>query len=150
MSIIKKGSLSVVSGKRFALLAPVKESYLNHAAHVICPDYKKVSFGTDKDRELLNIRKLYLTQKSIGIDTYVYLYANGMIKYKGKLIDEFLFFEEKKKHPHPCGAWNVEFKSYYTVTEIEGCGTPLESFRLYKSESPVANIRRPLCVVDPE
>jgi len=139
-----------MTGKKFAILAPVRESFLRTAVLRIFPTYKKVSFGANKTNEMKTIREQFLTAKKYQDDVYVYIYVGGIAQYKSTLLDEFLFYSEITPHPQPWGAWNINFKSYYTVKDIEECNIPLSKFKSFLTSKVIENVRRPLRVVDPQ
>ena len=148
MSIIKKSAST--SGKKFAILAPVPESFLKTAVRQIFPTYKKVSFGANKVNEINTIRQQFLTAKKYQGDVCVYIYVGGIAQYKATLLDEFLFYSEITPHPQPRGSWNINFKSYYTVKDIEECNIPLSKFKSILTSKVIENVRRPLRVIDPQ
>lgn len=148
MPIIKKSTS--ITGKKLVILAPVPESFLRTAVWQIFPTCKKVSFGANKANEMGTIRQQFLTATEYQGDVYVYIYAGGIAQYKAALLDEFLFYSETTPHPQPWGSWNINFKSYYTVKNIEECNIPLSKFRSYLTGKVIVNVRRPLRVIDPQ
>lgn len=147
---ITKNSQLIGKGKKFALLAPVPKHYLTTAVNEIFPIYEKVSFGTDVTVEMQRVRDLFLLARKHYGSVNVYIYVDGMAQYKAILLDEFLFYDEKKRHPNDWGSWNIEFKNYYTVANIQKCEIPLGKFRLLKTGKLVEGVRKPLRVIDPE
>ncbi len=141
---------SLVSNRKFAILAPVPESYMGTALSQIYPTHKKVSFGSNVVGEINTARNQFLTAKRYQGNVPVYFYVGGHIKLKATLLDEFLFYDEITPHPEPWGLWNIAFKSYYTVTDIEECDVPLSKFRSLKTGKVVEGVRKPLRVIDPE
>ena len=148
MLIIKKSTPS--AGKKLAILAPVPESFLRTAVRQIFPTYKKVSFGANKVNEMLTIRQQFLTAKEYQGTVYAYFYVGGIAQYKSVLLDEFLFYSEITPHPQPWGSWNINFKSYYTVKDMEKCNIPLSNFKSFLTGKVIENVRRPLRVIDPQ
>lgn len=149
MPIIKKSA--PIAGKKLAILAPVKKSYFDHAISQIFPIYKKVSFGTDKVNELKKTRELFLMAMEHQGNVYVYFYVGGAVQYKATLLDGFLFFNEITPHSERWGKWNKEFKSYYTVEDINPCSIPLSKFTLLSTNNVLKGVpERPLRVIDPQ
>jgi hypothetical protein len=138
------------SKKKLAILAPVPESFLRTANDRIYPYHKKVSFGSDKIEYMRNIQTEFLISLKDQKDVYVYIYVNGRAKYKAVLIDEFLFYAKKTRHPDPWGWWNEDCKSYYTVKNIDDCTIPLNSFKSRKTSKVILKVERPLMVIDPQ
>lgn len=104
---------------KLGLLAPVKESFLERAVHEVYPQYGKVSFGSDmRKKEMISIRDQYMVFAREQKVVYVYLFYKGFVRYRGELIDEFLFYDGPTEHPHPWGYWNLIFQNYYTVKSI--------------------------------
>lgn len=136
--------------KKLAILAPVPESFLRTAIYQIYPIYRKVTFGANKEGEMQTIRGEFLKANKYQGDVHVYIYEGGYIQYKGILIDEFRFYNRITAHPDPWGSWNISFKSYYTVKDINRCNIPLNKFRSFLTGKIVENVRRPLRVVDPQ
>lgn len=134
---------------KLAILAPVPASFLRTAVCWIYPTYKKVSFGANKAEEMKIIRNEFLSAVKYQGDVYVYIYEGGAIQYKGTLVDEFLFFNKITPHPDPWGSWNIDFKSYYTVININACSIPLSRFKSYLTWKTIENVRRPLRVLEP-
>jgi len=146
VTIISKAS----TGKKLAILAPVPESYLRTAVRQIFPTYKKVSFGANKVNEMETIRNQFLTARKYQDNVCVYIYVGGMAQYQSTLLDEFLFYNQITAHPQPWGSWNIAFKSYYTVKDIEECNIHLNKFSSFLTGKVIENVRRPLRVVDPQ
>jgi len=138
------------TGNKLAILAPVPKSYLRTAIQHIFPTYKKVSFGANKVNEMETIRQKFLTAKKYQDDVYVYIYVGGFARYKAALLDEFLFYNQITPHPQLWGSWNINFKSYYTVEDIEECNIPLSQFSSFLTGKVIENVRRPLRVIDPQ
>ena len=136
--------------KKLAILAPVPETFLRTAIYQIYPIYRKVSFGANKTGEMQIIRSEFLKAKKFQEAVNVYIYEGGTIQYQGILIDEFLFYDKITQNPDRWGSWNISFKSYYTVKDINGCNIPLNNFRSFLTGKIVENVRRPLRVVDPQ
>lgn len=107
---------------KLGLLAPVKESFLERAIRDVYPLYGKVSFDSNITKnEMLGIRGKYLNYVREQKAVYVYLFYKEYVRYRGELLDEFLFYDEPTRHPHPWGSWNIVFQNYYTVKEIVPC-----------------------------
>ena len=85
---------------KLGLLAPVKESFLERAVRDVYPQYGKVSFGSNMTKkEMLGIRGQYLDYVLEQSAVYVYLFYKEYVRYRGVLIDEFLFYDEPTRHP---------------------------------------------------
>lgn len=139
-----------ISNQKLAILAPVPASFLRTAIHRIYPTYKKVSFGANKTGEMQIIRDEFLKAIQYQANVNVYIYEGGVIRYQGMLIDEFLLFDKITRHPNPWGSWNINFKSYYTITNIISCIIPLNKFKSFLTKKIIENVRRPLRVIDPQ
>ena len=140
---------TTISDKKLAILAPVPASFLRTAIYQIYPKYKKVSFGANKTGEMQIIRSEFLKAKKYQENVNIYIYEGGTIQYQGILIDEFLFYDKITQHPDRWGSWNINFSSYYTVTNINSCSIPLNKFKSFLTGKIIENVRRPLRVIDP-
>ena len=119
---------------KIALLAPVKESYLETAVRDIYPKYKKVSFGSNmKKGEMVNIQKYVKLHRNIN----VYLFYQNFVRYKAILTDEFYIFSSTRIHPKPWGSWNDDFSSYYTVTNIKPFKRPVTDFTYSSTKNKI-------------
>ena len=134
---------------KLAILAPVPESFLRTAINRIYPTYKKVTFGANKVGEMQTIRSEFLNAIKYQGIVYVYIYEGGYIQYKSILIDQFLFCNQTTTHPDPWGSWNISFKSYYTVKDINACNIPLNKFKSFLTGKVIEKVRRPLRVIEP-
>ena len=134
---------------KLAILAPVPASFLRTAILQIYPTYRKVTFGANKVGEMQTIRNEFLMAIKYQGDVHVYIYEGGYIQYKSILIDQFRFYNQETTHPDPWGSWNISFKSYYTVKDINACNIPLNKFRSFLTGKVIENVRRPLRVIEP-
>jgi hypothetical protein len=135
---------------KLALLAPVKESYLEQAIRDIYPQYEKVSFGSNMKRNEMNgIKAQYLTFVREQKVVYVYLFYKEYVRYRGVLIDEFRFYDEPTRHPDPWGSWNLIFQNYYTVKNIVPCEVPVTDFTNLGTKNKVSvSPHKPVRVID--
>ena len=136
---------------KLGLLAPVKESFLETAVRDVYPQYGKVSFGSNMTKkEMLGIRGQYLDYFRDQKAVYVYLFYKEYVRYRGELIDEFLFYDGPTKHTHPWGSWNLIFQNYYTVKEIVPCkDLPVTDFTNLGTKKRVSvSPHKPVRVID--
>jgi hypothetical protein len=135
-----------VSKIRAGILAPVKESYLERAVRDIYPLYGKVSFGSDMSKtEMMGIKR-YIERFR---DVNVYLFYRNYTRYKAKLTNEFFIYVAPKTHPKPWGSWNLDFKNYYTVTDIKEFVIPITDFMFFNTKNKVVvSPHRPLWIID--